>query len=370
MDKAFLLMGSLAAVFMYFSSLLHEEPYYDLPIIGDRVYAFYFFLGYLIHKYREKLKGREPLLLGVFLGSTALNLALTAWKSSAQGEHYERFLEYGCPLVIMAGGAFFAFMILLGGGNIRLKERTKSAVDAWCASSFGIYLIHILFLDTYKKYVDPGQISAWTAVPGLTAGILILSFVCIHFIRKLPFGKVHCIKNSQENFATGGRSCYSMVGKFFQYIVKLRPERASIGQTMYQSGGVYMKLNQLLERLEYEVVQGSDEAEITTFINDSRKVGAGNVCSSASAAQSLTVMIMSEKWRKKALPQSIVEQEVEAPEGLTVIRVENYPLCACPDVSGIFWLSGGKAEDYRYYRDKGKDHHDLYDKIYPGRGRT
>ena len=44
-------------------------------------------------------------------------------------------------------------------------------------------------LDTYKKYVDPGQISAWTAVPGLTAGILILSFVCIHFIRKLPFGK-------------------------------------------------------------------------------------------------------------------------------------------------------------------------------------
>lgn len=189
MDMAFLLMGSLAAVFMYFSSLLHEEPYYDLPIIGDRVYAFYFFLGYFIHKYREKLKGRGPLLLGVFLGSTALNLALTVWKSSAQGEHYERFLEYGCPLVITAGVAFFAFMILLGGGNIRLRERTKRAVDAWCASSFGIYLIHILFLDTYKKYVDPEQISAWIAVPGLTAGILILSFVCSHFIRKLPFGQ-------------------------------------------------------------------------------------------------------------------------------------------------------------------------------------
>ena len=91
--------------------------------------------------------------------------------------------------MITAGGAFFAFMILLGGGNIRLKERTKRAVDTWCASSFGIYLIHILFLDTYKKYVDPEQISAWIAVPGLTAGILILSFVCIHFIRKLPFGK-------------------------------------------------------------------------------------------------------------------------------------------------------------------------------------
>ena len=28
---------------------------------------------------------------------------------------------------------------------------------------------------------------------------------------------------------------------------------------------------QLLERLEYEVVQGSDKIEITTLINDSRK---------------------------------------------------------------------------------------------------
>ena len=33
-----------------------------------------------------------------------------------------------------------------------------------------------------------------------------------------------------------------------------------------------MILKQLLERLEYEVVQGSDKIEITTLINDSRKV--------------------------------------------------------------------------------------------------
>ena len=34
-----------------------------------------------------------------------------------------------------------------------------------------------------------------------------------------------------------------------------------------------MKLTQLLERLEYEVVQGSDQIEISTLINDSRKSG-------------------------------------------------------------------------------------------------
>ena len=37
-----------------------------------------------------------------------------------------------------------------------------------------------------------------------------------------------------------------------------------------------MKLSQLLERLEYEVVQGSDQIEITTLINDSRKVEKGS----------------------------------------------------------------------------------------------
>ena len=32
-----------------------------------------------------------------------------------------------------------------------------------------------------------------------------------------------------------------------------------------------MKLKKLLERLDYEVLQGSDEIEITEFTNDSRK---------------------------------------------------------------------------------------------------
>ncbi len=38
-----------------------------------------------------------------------------------------------------------------------------------------------------------------------------------------------------------------------------------------------MKLTQLLERLEYEIRQGSDEVEVTELINDSRKVTEGSV---------------------------------------------------------------------------------------------
>lgn len=35
--------------------------------------------------------------------------------------------------------------------EIRLKERTRRLLDIGCGCSFGIYLIHILFLDGYKN---------------------------------------------------------------------------------------------------------------------------------------------------------------------------------------------------------------------------
>lgn len=189
MDKAFLLMGSLAAVFMYFSSLLHEEPYYDVPIIGDKVYTFYFFLGYFICKYHEQIKRSVWQVLAVFLGSSAMNVVLTAWMTYRRGEHYERLLEYGCPLIIISGISFFTLMMQLGDGHLRLGEKSRRWIDRWCGCSFGIYLIHILFLDHYKKYMEPQDLSAWIAVPLLTIGILTVSFLCIYFIRRLPFGR-------------------------------------------------------------------------------------------------------------------------------------------------------------------------------------
>ena len=45
-----------------------------------------------------------------------------------------------------------------------------------------------------------------------------------------------------------------------------------------------MKLSYLLEHLEYEVCQGSDDIEVTELINDSRKVRK-EVCSSVLPGQ-------------------------------------------------------------------------------------
>ncbi|HAX53252.1 acyltransferase [Muricomes intestini] len=189
LDRALLAVGLGTTMFLYILSFTERETYLDVPIIGDRAYMVYFFLGYFIFKYRDELKKHFSLLMGIFLGSTALNIGMTLWFTYQTGNHYERFLEYGCPLIMISGASFFALLMQIDNGNIHLKDRTRRRIDLWCGCSFGIYLIHIIFLDSYKKYVNPEQLSAWIAVPGLAVGILVLSLISVYLIRKLPFGK-------------------------------------------------------------------------------------------------------------------------------------------------------------------------------------
>ena len=110
-----------------------------------------------------------------------------------------------------------------------------------------------------------------------------------------------------------------------------------------------MILKQLLERLEYEVVQGSDKIEITTLINDSRKVEEGSVFVCISGAVSDG-------------HQYVADVDCD-PCGRHKVRTRT---CFCR----LFRLSGREAAHYWNYRDKRKDDHDLYDQIHSGGSRT
>lgn len=81
-----------------------------------------------------------------------------------------------------------------------------------------------------------------------------------------------------------------------------------------------MKLNKLLERLEYDVVQGTDEAEVTTLVNDSRKVEAGSVFVCISGAVSDGHKYAADVAAKGAAAV-VVEKDVEVSADVTVIRV-------------------------------------------------
>lgn len=187
--KWFALIGSVVIVIMYGLSFFGAEFYYDMPILGDRVYTYYFVFGYFIYLYKKYIRISKRTLLAVFVGSNVINVALTAAVSYMTGDHYERFLEYECPLVIVSSMSFFLFMLRAGGGNLKIKEKNRQLLDKLCACSFGIYLIHILFLDNYKRKFDAADVSGWIIIPLLTLGILLISFASICLIRKVPGGK-------------------------------------------------------------------------------------------------------------------------------------------------------------------------------------
>ncbi len=81
-----------------------------------------------------------------------------------------------------------------------------------------------------------------------------------------------------------------------------------------------MKLTKLFEHLEYEVLQGSDEIEFQELVNDSRKVRENSVfvCISGAVVDGHDFV---EQVAQQGACAVIVEKEVQAPEGLTVIRV-------------------------------------------------
>ena len=74
-----------------------------------------------------------------------------------------------------------------------------------------------------------------------------------------------------------------------------------------------MRLDKLLERLEYEVVQGSDRTEVTTLVNDSRKVEKGSVFVCISGAVSDGHRFAADVADKGAAAL-VVEKEVKVPE--------------------------------------------------------
>ncbi len=83
-----------------------------------------------------------------------------------------------------------------------------------------------------------------------------------------------------------------------------------------------MRLDKLLERLDYEVLQGTDQTEITTLINDSRKAEKGSVFVCISGAVSDGHSYAADVAAKGAAAL-VVEHEVDVPADVTVILVKD-----------------------------------------------
>ena len=81
-----------------------------------------------------------------------------------------------------------------------------------------------------------------------------------------------------------------------------------------------MNLAKMLERVEYECISGTTDVEITQVVNDSRKAGPGALflCIRGAVVDGHT---FAEAVVNQGAGALVVEEEVDVPEGVTVIKV-------------------------------------------------
>ena len=129
-ERAFMAITSGAVLFTWLLRFMGAQPYYDLPIIGDKVYVWF--------------RIRQRTLVLVCVLSMAVTFGVTWGATSAMDRHCDTQLAYSTPFAILAACAFFLFVIRLGNGRLQFAERTRKIIDVFCSCSFGIYLIRSL----------------------------------------------------------------------------------------------------------------------------------------------------------------------------------------------------------------------------------
>ena len=96
-----------------------------------------------------------------------------------------------------------------------------------------------------------------------------------------------------------------------------------------------MKLSVLLERMDYNCIQGNKDVDITTLAYDSRKVEKGSVfvCISGAVSDGHSYI---DDVVKKGAAAVIVEKDVSIPENVTVIRVDDTRLALAVTSAAYF----------------------------------
>ncbi len=114
-----------------------------------------------------------------------------------------------------------------------------------------------------------------------------------------------------------------------------------------------MKLSQLLERMEYEIVQGSADTEISTLVYDSRKVEKNSafVCISGSVRDAHEFI---PDVVKAGAAVVVVEKDVKVDEHVTVVKVKNTRLALACMSAAYFGHPAEKLKTIGITGTKGK----------------
>ena len=148
-------------------------------------YIGYFIIGNYLYKYIKKNELKKytlPLSILIVI-SYGISILLNYMFSNKYNMFYNLFFAYRTPFIIIATFSFFT--IIVSNNNKKISNFIISLSDL----SFGVYLIHGIFLDITVKSFIYGSINSLIGIPLFFIIILISSLVSVFILKKIKYIK-------------------------------------------------------------------------------------------------------------------------------------------------------------------------------------
>lgn len=148
------------------------------------VYPLYLFLGYVIHQNLLSVPRWVWTLLAV-LGTIAMGV-LTVISEKTNSETLSKLLtNYAFPIIVLQSSGVYGMFSQKKAAFPKWLEFVLCQIDK---CSFGIYLIHMIFLKVIMVYFkwDPYTHGGIFMVLLITLAVAIVSFVCVFLLKKIP----------------------------------------------------------------------------------------------------------------------------------------------------------------------------------------
>ncbi len=160
------------------------EITYPIPFINSAYYLGYFISGYILYKRFNNITLSKSKKLCCFLAyvfSILITIALTYGISVKKEALFEAATWYRGALIIIAT---FAIFILVVASADKFKS---GKIYLFSKHTFGIYLVHIIFLDIIKQHINILELNPLFAIPLLTLVIYIASLISCFVLSKIPY---------------------------------------------------------------------------------------------------------------------------------------------------------------------------------------
>lgn len=178
----FFLLNSIASI---------SVNVYNMPMEWFKIftwYTVYFIAGYVIDNYSTKIRLKNSVIVAAILVLIAIGAGLDYYSVSSLGIKKDYFI------VNELGGLVFllSMLVFLLAKNLSPFLVENRVITAIAQASFGMYLIHEIFNSFFYHALPDFSSHGLIYIPSVAILTFILSFVSIHFLRKIPLMRRLC----------------------------------------------------------------------------------------------------------------------------------------------------------------------------------